>query len=93
MAITHVEGKKAGDIIIYTLSTCIWCKKTKQFLNELGVSYKYIDVDLLSGEEKNKVSKEIQKWNPSISFPTIVINNKDCILGYQPDRIKETLDI
>jgi len=37
MGLTHVDGKKAGHIVIYALSTCPWCKKTKKLLDDLGV--------------------------------------------------------
>jgi len=30
MAMTHVDGKNKGKIMLYALSTCVWCKKTKQ---------------------------------------------------------------
>jgi glutaredoxin-like protein NrdH len=39
MAMEHVAGKNAGDIKVYALSTCPWCKKTKQLLNDFGVEY------------------------------------------------------
>ncbi len=87
----HVEGKNAGKIILYALSTCGWCKKTKQFLEELGVSYDYVYADLLAGKEKDDVRKEIEKWNPRCSFPTLVINNQRCIVGFDKDEISEAL--
>ncbi|OGF44247.1 MAG: NrdH-redoxin [Candidatus Firestonebacteria bacterium RIFOXYC2_FULL_39_67] len=93
MKATHIKGKKVADIMLYTLSTCIWCKKVKALLTELGVEYFYIDVDTITREEKEQVSKEIEKWNPAVSFPTIVINNKEYILGYQPEEIKEKLKL
>ena len=76
MKIEHVEGKNKGKILLYALSTCIWCKKTKDFLKKLGVEYSYIHVDLLNENDKDKVIKDIKKWNPSCSFPTIVLNDK-----------------
>lgn len=91
MQVKHVEGKNVADIMLYTLSTCIWCKKTKQLLKELGVEYSYIDVDVLTTEEKRNVSEEIEKWNAAVSFPTLVLNNKEVILGFQPEEIKEKL--
>ena len=39
---------------MYALSTCIWCKKTKQMLKDLGVDYTFEDVDNLSGEPGEK---------------------------------------
>jgi hypothetical protein len=35
--------------------------------------------------------KDVQKWNPQLSFPTIVINNKDVIVGFKEDEIKGKL--
>jgi len=89
----HVKGKNAGKIILYALSTCGWCRKTKEFLRELGVAYDYIDTDLLVGKEKEDIMKEVKKWNPRCSFPIIVINNQYCIVGFNKDEIKEALEL
>ena len=91
MNVEHVEGKDAGRVMLYTLSTCVWCKKTKALLKELGVAYDYIDVDLLSGSEEDEVVKEITKFNPDCNFPTMVINGKKCIVGFKKDEIREVL--
>ena len=69
MEFIHVEGVNRGNIRIFTLSTCVWCKKTKRLLSELGVEYSYVDVDLLEEEEKKKAEEEIRKWNPYVTFP------------------------
>ena len=87
----QVTGKKKGDVLLYALSTCGWCRKTKDLLGDLGVEYRYIDVDLLDSEAKSEAIKEITKWNPSCSFPTLVINNDECIVGYQADKVREAL--
>ncbi len=91
MATEHVKGKKKGDVKLYALSTCVWCKKTKQLLNDLGVDYSYVFVDLLDGDEKEAAIVELEKWNPDSSFPTMVIDNKDCIIGFKPDDIRKRL--
>lgn len=75
--------------MIYALSTCVWCKKTKQFLKDLGIEYDYVDVDLLSDEEKEEAEEQIIRWNPSVSFPTVVIDNSSCLVGFQPDKLSE----
>jgi len=38
MRATRVAGKNKGQILLYALSTCVWCKKTKQLLDQLGWS-------------------------------------------------------
>ena len=91
MNIIHVDGKKKGKVMLYALSTCGWCKKTKALLNELGVEYDYTDVDLLKGAEQDTVVKEIMKYNPASNFPTMVIDSKKCIVGFKEDEIREAL--
>jgi glutaredoxin len=90
--IKHVKGKNKGKIFLYALSTCIWCKKTKQLLEDLDVEYSYVFMDQLEGEDKDKQMKELEKWNPRCSFPTLVINNDICITGFKEDEIREALE-
>jgi glutaredoxin len=86
----HVDGKKKGDILLYALSTCGWCRKTKNLLNEIGVAYDYIDVDELSDEESTKLENEVlKKWNPDCTYPTIVINNKRSINKFSESKLRE----
>ena len=93
MKTKHVKGKYKGKIMLYALSTCVWCKKTKQLLDELNIEYSYIYVDQLEEDEKETVMEEIKKWNPRCSFPTIVIKNKKCIVGFKEDEIREVVNI
>jgi len=93
MNVVHVKGKYKADILLYAISTCGWCKKTKNLLNKLGVEYSYINVDLLDGKEKEKIDEEVKKWNPNRNYPTIVINNKICIVGFKEDKVKEVLKL
>jgi glutaredoxin-like protein NrdH len=90
---TYIDGENRGEIRFYALSTCGWCRKTKQFLDELGVAYSFFYVDLLTGDERDQAVKELEGWNPRRSFPTVVFNGSDVVVGYKPDRIKELLNI
>ncbi len=93
MAIEHIPGKNAGHIMLYALSTCIWCRKTKQLLDELGVEYHYEYVDHLQGKKREATMKVVKHWNPSRSFPTLVINDEKCIVGYKEDEIREAVKL
>ena len=93
MTVEHVPGKKVGTLMLYALSTCVWCKKTKALLDSLGVDYDYQYVDLLQGDEKQKAVSAITKWNPDRSFPMLVINNKKCIVGFREPEIREALKL
>ncbi|MDD5701677.1 MAG: glutaredoxin family protein [Dehalococcoidales bacterium] len=87
----HVDGKNVGDIKLYALSTCPWCKKAKKLLDDLGVEYSFSDVDLLTGTEREEAIVTVKKWNPSASFPTIIINETKIIIGFKEQEIKEAL--
>lgn len=91
MDIKHVEGEKAGKLMLYAISTCPWCRKTKALLNELGVEYSYIDVDLVPEEEEDKITREVERWNDRLSFPTLVIDDEEVIVGFQEERIRQVL--
>ena len=86
----QVSGIKKGEVFLFALSTCGWCRKTKDLLDELGVEYSYIDVDLLDVEIRNEVLEEMSRWNERRSFPTLVINNTG-IVGFQEDKVREAL--
>ena len=90
MKANHVSGNKKGEVMLYALSTCGWCKKTKNLLGELNVDFYYTDVDLLNTEEKEIVILEIVKWNPDCSFPSMVVDNKLCIVGFDENKIRDT---
>jgi len=92
LKIEHIKGENKGKIMLYALSTCVWCKKTKKLFDKLGVEYSFVYVDLLDEDNSSKIMDEIKRWNPRRSFPTTVINDKTCIVGYKEDEIKEALN-
>jgi glutaredoxin-like protein NrdH len=91
MNITHVAGNNRGKVMLYALSTCGWCRRTKALLNDLGVEYDYTDVDLLKGKEQDTAMEEVKKFNPDCNFPTMVIDDQKCIVGFKEDEIREAL--
>jgi glutaredoxin-like protein NrdH len=93
MNMKHVDGEKKGDLVLYALSTCVWCKKTKALLSDLHVSYHYINVDELAGQEREQAIAGLQRWNPNCSFPSLVVNSDTCVVGYDEKKIKEALGL
>jgi glutaredoxin len=84
-----VNGKNVGAVMLYALSTCQWCHKTKVLLEELGIAFDYDYVDLLEGKEQDSAMDSVERWNPSGSFPTLVIDNKRAIVGFREQEIRE----
>jgi len=72
--------------MLYALSTCGWCARTKDLLTNLGVEFSYLYVDLLQGEERDRVVREVERWNPRLSFPTVVINDAEGSRGLPGER-------
>lgn len=75
---------------LYALSTCPYCMKTKQLLNQQNIAYDLIDVDLAEKEIYARAMEEVQKLTGQRSFPVILINDK-VILGFKPEEILEAL--
>lgn len=91
MDMIHVDGKDRGPIVLYALSTCGWCAKTKELLSSIGVAFDYVYVDQLPKDEMEQTYSEmLHLYNPLGSFPTLVINGK-AIIGYQENEIREAL--
>lgn len=94
MDIVKVPGKNnKHKVRIYALSTCIWCKRTKQFLKDNEVEYEYVDVDLVDKNDYDEIRKEILDRGGSLAFPVLIIDDNKIINGYRVDEIKEALEI
>ncbi|HSQ01962.1 MAG TPA: glutaredoxin family protein [Methanobacterium sp.] len=91
MIMQQVEGQDKGKLVLFALSTCGWCKKTRELIEDLDANYNYVYVDLLQGKEREEVVEMVKKWNPQVSFPTLVINDEKCIIGFKEEEIKEAL--
>ena len=92
MKIQKVTGNnKKHKVFLYALSTCAWCKKTKQFLKDKDIEYEYVDVDLLSKEDLEKVKAEINNLGAKLLFPLIIIDDKVIITGFREDQLNGAL--
>jgi glutaredoxin len=83
----------ASHVKVYALTTCVHCRKTKEFLDECGVEYDCIHVDDLKGEERTKCIDEVRSHNPAVSFPTIVIDGEKVVVGFRKDKLKDLLGV
>lgn len=88
---TRVEGTDRGEVMLYALSTCIWCRKTRELLDSLGVCYSYAYLDQLVGAQQDEAMDEMARANPARSFPTVVINGETVIRGFDESRMREAL--
>jgi glutaredoxin-like protein NrdH len=94
MQFSKVSGKKNDHkVSVYALSTCVWCKLTKQYLSENNVAYEFVDVDLLDDEDKDKVHQTVLGKGGALSYPTTIVDDKIVITGFRKDKLKEVLGL
>jgi glutaredoxin len=94
MDIVKVSGKNSKHkVLMYAISTCAWCKMTKKFLKDNNIEYEYVDVDLCEDGDKEKIRQNILDKGGSLSYPTIIIDNKTLITGFRKDKLTEALEI
>ena len=94
MPFSKVQGKKnQHKVVVYALSTCVWCKMTKQFLKEKEIEFEFIDVDLCEPAEKEKVRQQILSRGGSLNYPTTIVDDKTVITGFRKDLLKEALGV
>jgi len=78
---------------LYALSTCGWCKKARRFLDAHNVDYQCEYVDLLIGAERARCMAELERWNPRRSFPTVVVDDTEVVVGFKEGRLREVLGL
>ena len=94
MQTTKVEKKnKKNKVFLYTLSTCGWCKKTKELLKENEVEYEYLDLDKCSKEDQKAAVDHLKSKNLPVAFPIIMVNEDKVIQGFKKDDILEALEL
>ena len=94
MQTTKIEGKNTKKkVFLYTLSTCGWCKKTKELLKEKEIAHEYLDLDKCSKEDQKAAVEELKTKNLPVAFPVIIVNDDKVIQGFKKDDILEALGL
>ena len=81
------------NVLFYGLSTCVWCKRTRQFLEEMDVQFEYFYVDLLQGDERTAAIAEVRRWNQAGSFPTVIVDDARAVVGFRKDDLTQVLGL
>ncbi len=84
-------GERRRRLRLYSLSTCPNCKRVKRLLRKHGLEFEIIDVDLLDSGEQWVTGRELRRYNPKATYPTLVI--EEVLTDYDEDRVKEALGI
>ena len=79
-------------ILMYTLSTCPWCKKTKKFFTDRNIPFEFVDYDLQTPERQQLIEKEMKDRGERMSFPWVLIDDT-LVVGWDPERYKGLLGL
>jgi glutaredoxin-like protein NrdH len=94
MQTVKVPGRNnKHKVLLYAISTCGWCKRAKQFLKDNDVEFEYVDIDLCSMADKQKIRQDIQSRGGTLVYPTLIIDNEILLTGAPRDKLKEILEI
>jgi glutaredoxin len=80
------------NIRLYALSTCPYCRMTKRYLDDHGISYELTEVDQLDGDERQSTIDEVKRLSGGTSFPVLVADD-EVIVGFNKSRIAEVLGL
>lgn len=81
-------------VTMYGLSTCVHCRRTREFLENNNVPFTCTYVDLLESEERGEALNIVRSVNPRISFPTLLIDGgAKVIVGFQEKELAEALGL
>jgi len=71
--------------VIFSTSTCSWCRRAKKYFRERGVSFKEINV-----ERDPKAARDLVRKTGQSGVPVIKIGNA-WIVGFDKARIEREL--
>jgi len=84
--------RKDHEIMVYALSTCIFCKKALAFLDANNFAYKYLFIDRIPFESKSAIKKELgERFKENIIFPFMVIDARKHLIGFIESEWKMAL--
>jgi glutaredoxin len=78
-------------VSMYTLSTCPWCRKTKQFFNQRHIPFEFVDYDLADETTQDRIMRELDAEGGK-GFPFVRIGDQT-VEGYQPERFAKLLGL
>lgn len=80
------------SIHLYALTTCPYCRMTKRYLDDHGITYEMTEVDLLEGDEKQAVVDEVKRLSGGTSFPVLTADGQ-VVVGFNKSKMADLLGI
>ncbi len=82
-------NKDFGEVKVYALSTCAFCKKALKYLRDNKIKFMYIYVDDLAPDNKQELKERLkQTYKKDVGFPFMIINGEQVIVGFKEEEYK-----
>lgn len=99
-AIDSVEYKQVAgdrsdhDVIVYSLSTCAFCRRAIEFLKSKSVQFRYAHLDQFDIDTKRSVKRELaERFDNIVVFPILVVDDQKAYSGFTESVWARALDI
>lgn len=80
------------DIHLYALSTCPYCRMTKRYLDDHGITYELTEVDTLEGDAKQTAIDRVKELSGGTSFPVLVADS-EVVVGFNKSKIAKLIGL
>jgi glutaredoxin len=88
----HVNGTEtSASILVFGLSACHACQETKTTLNDVGVEYWWIDIDMLNPKMSNALYSSAGMMGVCHDIPSavpVILKGTTCVTGYKAEVIR-----
>ncbi len=74
-----------SKVVLFSTSTCSWCRRAKRYFKDHRVPFKEVDV-----ERDPKAARDIARKTGQTGVPVIKIGNR-WIVGFDKERIEKEL--
>lgn len=75
-------------VIVYSITTCPWCEKTKKYLASKGVEFENRNI-----EENKDFAKECYKLSGDTMVPVTTADGKNFVLGFDKTKLDAMLGL
>jgi len=84
IAFQKVDGEdRRRHIQLLALSTCGFCRRGQEFLEQHHLAYEFVHLDTLDPEVKSRTKQEFKDlFGVTLSYPALVIDGKEQTVGY-----------
>lgn len=92
---TEVPGPtETHRLTVYALSTCAFCKKAMRYLQDKGLTYRYVYLDQIDFDLKREVKDELKTRFRNIPvFPVLTIDDAEALSGFTEQKWADRLGI